>query len=54
MYQNENGEYVTARTVTDEDGDTYKEYHTYRENGWVRVNCFYEDGTVTEEYEKEV
>lgn len=52
MYVNENGEYVTAHTISDK-GCTYKEYRTYQENGWVRINCIYEDGTMTEEFEKE-
>lgn len=52
MYENENGEYVTIRTVTDESG-TYKEYRTYQNNGWIRINCVYEDGMTTETFEKE-
>lgn len=52
MYENENGEFVTAHTVTDESG-TYKEYRTYQNNGWIRINCVYEDGTTTETFERE-
>lgn len=52
MYQNENGEYVTAHTVTDE-GGTCKEYRTYQNNGWTRINRIYEDGTTTETFERD-
>lgn len=50
MYQNANGEYVMVRTYIDEDGEEVKEYKTYQDNGWVRINEIYPDGTTTEIY----
>lgn len=53
MYINEYGEYCEARMITDaETGEQYKEVKSYQENGWTRINCFYADGTTTEEFER--
>lgn len=51
MYQNEKGEYVIVRTYTNEDGEKVKQYKTYQNNGWVRINEIYPDGTTTETFE---
>lgn len=53
MYMNENGEYVVKRTYTDEDGQVVKQTKTYQNNGWIRINEVYPDGTETETFEKE-
>lgn len=53
MYMNENGEYVIKRTYTDEDGQTVRQTKTYRNNGWIRINEVYPDGTETETFERE-
>ena len=54
MYIDESGNYVTARTRTiPETGEEYKEYTPYQDNGYIRVNCVYPDGTTTEEFHKE-
>lgn len=53
MYINDKGEYVTIHTYTDEDGQTVKQTKTYQNNGWVRINEEYPDGTRTETFEKE-
>ena len=50
MYMNENGEYVVVRTYTNENGDNIKQTKTYQDNGYVRINEYYPDGTTTEEY----
>ena len=52
MYQNQDGEYVTARTYVNEDGETVKQYKTYQDNGWTRITEVYPDGTITETFEK--
>lgn len=30
----------------------YYKVSTFQKNDWIRVNCYYEDGTVDETYEK--
>lgn len=54
LAKNEKGEYITAHTVVDpETGEKYLERRTYQNNGWIRINCEYADGTTEEYYEKE-
>ena len=53
MFENENGEYVSVHTYTNEEGETVKQYRTYQNNGWIRINEYYPDGTITETYERE-
>lgn len=53
MYINENGEYVVIRTYTNEDGEVVKQTKTYQNNGWIRINETYPDGTTTETFETE-
>ena len=48
MYINENGEYVTVHTYTDDDGDKIVQKKTYQNNGRVRINEEYPDGTKCE------
>ena len=50
MDQNENGEFVTVRTYINEYGEKVREQKTYQDNGWVRINEKYPDGTTTEIY----
>lgn len=33
------------------DGNHYYEVHTVQKNNWIRVNCYYEDGSVDETFE---
>ena len=51
MYINENGEYVIVGSYTNEDGEFVKYRKTYQNNGWIRVNEVYPDGTTTETFE---
>lgn len=53
MYRNEKGEYVVIKTYTNEDGEEVKQCKIYQDNGWVRIEEYYPDGTMTETYEKE-
>lgn len=53
MYENEYGEYVERRTYTNEHGEKIKQTKTYQNNGWIRINELYPDGTTTETFEKE-
>ena len=53
MYLNERGELVIARTYTNQAGETIKQYKTYQNNGWVRTNEIYPDGTTTEAFDRE-
>lgn len=53
MYINEFGEYVIVRTYINEAGEKVKQCKTYQNNGWVRVNETYPDGTTTETFEIE-
>lgn len=52
MYINQDGEYGMARTYTNGDGETVKQYKTYQENGWTRIVEEYPDGTITETFER--
>lgn len=47
----EDGNVVIVSEGKDECGHFY-EVQTAQENGWIRVNVFYEDGTVTETFTK--
>lgn len=53
MYENEYGEYVEKHTYTNEYGEEIKQTKTYQNNGWIRINELYPDGTTTETFEKE-
>ena len=53
MYENENGELVEVRTYTNEAGEEVKQIKTYQNNGWIRINETYSDGTTTETFERE-
>ena len=45
--ENENGENVIIQVFKD-----YLQVKTCQDNGWLRINCYYKDGTITEDYEK--
>ena len=34
------------------DGNKYYEIQTAQNNGWVRINCYYEDGQADETFER--
>jgi hypothetical protein len=42
----------TGEWVIIEGGDDYYQLTTVQNNGWCRINEFYEDGTITETYER--
>lgn len=51
MGENELGEPVMVDKDRDENG-VYFDIQTFQNNGWTKVNYVYEDGTITETYEK--
>ena len=51
IYMNEDGEYVHVKLITDENGSRY-EVETMQNNGWIRTNICWEDGTIEELYKK--
>ena len=53
MYQNEKGEYVIAGVYVNDNGERVSFTKTYQNNGWIRVNETYPDGTTTETFERE-
>ena len=51
--KNEDGASVILSAITDiSDGSTAFKLETAQENGWMRINIFYKDGTVEELYER--
>lgn len=46
-----NGDTSIVSKGKDEAGSFYQT-RTAQKNGWIRVNTYYEDGTVTETFEK--
>ena len=53
MYLNEDNEFVEVSYYKTETGETVKRHKAHQENGWVRITEYYEDGTVTETYERD-
>ena len=52
--ENENGEPVCIyHHPATEETEEYFRTETYQNNGWIRDNYYYEDGTVEELYRKE-
>lgn len=47
---NENDEAISICFV-DIDGEKVIKWTTYQDNGWVRINYYWNDGTVEEMYE---
>lgn len=52
IYQNDSGELVSIRYKSDEDGNRFK-ILTYQNNGWTRINIYWQNGTIEEYYHKE-
>ena len=48
---NEDGENVVIGQGTNEDGERYYELTTYQNNGYIRTNWYYENGTAEETFE---
>lgn len=48
---NDSGETVII-SAGSSDGEEFYRLDTYQHNGWIRVNNYYEDGTVDETYER--
>lgn len=51
MGENEDGEVVIVSEGRDDEGHYY-ETKTAQNNGWVRVNTYYETGATTETFER--
>ena len=51
MYQNDDFEYTEVSYYKTETGESVTRYKTYQNNGWIRINEYYEDGTTTETFE---
>lgn len=49
--KNEHGQNVTVKKGTCE-GETFYSTETTQDNGWHRINTYWEDGTYEEEYER--
>lgn len=49
---NDKNEDVIISSGTTDDGIHYYRIDTMQSNGWIRVNGYYADGTVTETYER--
>lgn len=45
--ENEKGNAVLVKLYND-----YLQVITCQDNGWLRINCYYKDGTITEDYKK--
>ena len=52
MYVNSDDEYVEVSHGTDGAGH-YELHKTWQRNGWVRINWYYDDGSICETYKKE-
>lgn len=51
--KNEDGQTIIVSVVKDiEDGSDAFKVETAQDNGWMRVNIYYKDGTVEELYER--
>ena len=51
--KNEDGESVIVSAITNIfDGSTAFKLETAQDNGWMRINIFYQDGTSEELYER--
>lgn len=50
-YTNEDNEEVIIERGRDDNGNFYC-LTTVQKNNWCRINHYYEDGTITETYEK--
>lgn len=50
--ENENGETIIIEKDKTETNEPYFVLTTIQENNWCRINEYYEDGTVTETFEK--
>lgn len=51
MVKNEKGERVIVEKGHNGDLEYYQ-LSTFQNNDWVRINCYYEDGSIDETYEK--
>lgn len=51
MGRNQDGEPVLIEEGRNEDGHLYQ-LSTSQDNGWLRINTYYEDGSIDETYSK--
>ena len=53
LFRNEDDEIVEATAGKYPNGVKFYQIKTYQENGWTRINIFYEDGSTEELFSKE-
>ena len=51
MAENESGERVIVEKGHNGDLEYYQ-LSTFQSNDWIRINCYYEDGSIDETYER--
>ena len=52
FYQNQDGEFTEVHPGRNKDGE-YVRFVTFQNNGWMRTNVYYQDGSSDEMYRRQ-